>query len=388
MRAWVRGHPRLIDGASVAPLFAFSLLGGHYTEPYDGTWWMVLIVAAGICAPFAIRRRWPLAAFAIASVFGFVQWLLNIGLLPADLVLFAALYNVASRCRWEMAASAAAVLELGAVLVVARWFVPAGGLGMWTQMVPATVFVGSMWIWGNSVRTRRAYLVSLEERATQAERERDNQAQIAAAAERARIARELHDVVAHGLSVMVIQADGASYALEADPGQARQALGTISSTGRHALTEMRRMLGVLRDGDGGQDYSPLPGVAQLDQLLEQVRRAGLPVEFTVEGVPQELPAGMELAAYRVVQEALTNTLKHGGPSVSCARVLLRYGDGVLEMWIADDGRGTVVPADGQGHGLVGMRERVAVYGGSVRAGPRTGGGYEVIASLPLQPATA
>lgn len=413
----VRRHPRAVDGAAATPLFVLSFVGGFATEPYGGSWWQALLVAGGICGPVVIRRPRPALAFAIAAAAAFVQWLLNLGLLPADIALFAALYNVASRCRWELAALGTAVLEFGAVLAIARWFVPLVGPQAWTQLIPSTILIGSMWIWGNSVRTRRAYLASLEERAVRLERERDNQAQIAAAAERARIARELHDVVSHSLSVMIVQADGAAYALDTDPGRAGQALERISSTGRGALSEMRRMLGVLRDGEDrpGQpdqdvqedqrEYAPQPGVAQLDQLVADVRRTGLPVELAVEGVPQELPAGMEVAAYRVVQEALTNTLKHGGPVVSCARVLLRYGGDVLEMRIFDDGRGAAAPqappdgsadgsvdgsADGSadGHGLIGMRERVAVFGGSVRAGPHTGGGYEVVASLPLQPATA
>lgn len=216
----MRRHPRIVDGAVVTPLFLVSVLGGFYTEPYDGTWWMAVIVVGGMCAPFAIRRRRPALAFGIAVVAAFVQWALNLGLLPADLVLFAALYNVASRCRWEIAALAAGVLELGAVLAIARWFVPISGPRAWVPgLLWATILIGSVWIWGNSIRTRRAYLASLQDRAAQAERERDNQAQIAASAERARIARDLHDVVAHGLSVMVVQADGAAYAIDTDAGR-------------------------------------------------------------------------------------------------------------------------------------------------------------------------
>ena len=240
------------------------------------------------------------------------------------------------------------------------------------------------WVFGDSMRYRRAYYTSLEDRAARLEAERDAQAQVAAAAERARIARELHDVVAHNVSVMVVQADGASYALGSDPDRARQALAAIASTGRQALTEMRRMLGVLRrDEDGTEpERAPLPGIGQLGELLEQTRATGLAVSFTVEGVPQPLPDGAALAAYRIVQESLTNTRKHGGPRAT-AQVTLRYLEDALLLRITDDGRGGAAASDGAGHGLTGMRERVAIYGGWVQAGPRPSGGYQVTARLPL-----
>lgn len=397
VRTWMQEHPRLVDAVPAVPLFLLSTVGVS-SMPHDAVWWVALLVAGGQCGPVVIRRERPMTAFVIASLAAFAQWLLNMGLLPANLLLFAALYNVASRRRWQDAAFAAAALELGAVLAHVRWIAPAWWGETAIQLIQVTILIGSMWVWGNSVRTRRAYLASLEERAVRLERERDNQAQIAAAAERARIAREMHDVVSHNLGVMVVQADGAAYAMDSDPGRARQALSTISATGRTALTEMRRMLGVLRDEDAGEaerEYGPQPGIAQLDQMVEQTRGSGLDVEFTVEGVPRELPAGLDLAAYRVVQEALTNTLKHAGPGVSGARVRLRYGSDALEMRISDDGRGAgAVLSDGTpdgvgqpGHGLIGMRERVAAYGGSVRTGPKTGGGFEVVALLPLQTAS-
>jgi signal transduction histidine kinase len=240
------------------------------------------------------------------------------------------------------------------------------------------------WVFGDSMRYRRAYYTNLEDRAARLEAERDAQAQIAAAAERARIARELHDVVAHNVSVMVVQADGASYALGSDPDRARQALAAISATGRQALAEMRRMLGVLRRNEDGTEpgRAPLPGIGQLGELLEQTRATGLAVSFTVEGVPQPLPDGAALAAYRIVQESLTNTRKHGGPRAT-AEVTLRYLEDALLLRITDDGRGAAAVSDGAGHGLTGMRERVAVYGGWVQAGPCPSGGYHVAALLPL-----
>jgi signal transduction histidine kinase len=258
-----------------------------------------------------------------------------------------------------------------------------------------TVFAGPAllaWVLGDSMRYRRAYYASLEDRAARLEAERDAQAKIATAAERARIARELHDVIAHNVSVMVVQADGASYAMDTDPARAREALAAISATGRQALAEMRRLLGVLRhEGDGANSVrAPQPGIGELGELLDQARGAGLPVSFTVEGDPQPLPGGVALAAYRIVQESLTNTRKHAGP-VASASILLRYARDAVVLTISDDGWGDLggtAPPGAPGHGLPGMRERVAVYGGSVTAGPRSGGGFEVVATLPLATAQA
>src|SRR5215472_3312020 len=226
------------------------------------------------------------------------------------------------------------------------------------------------------MRYRRAYYAGLEERAAQLERDRDAQARIAAAAERARIARELHDVIAHNVSVMVVQADGASYALRSEPDRT-----AISQTGRQALAEMRRLLGILRSDDQQADLAPVPGLDQLRELLDQARRAGMSVSLTLEGAARPLPEGAELAAYRVVQESLTNTRKHGGLAAAAA-VTLRYEPDALVLEVTDDGLGAAAIGDGPGHGLTGMRERIEMYGGTVQAGPLPGGGYQVTARLP------
>jgi signal transduction histidine kinase len=181
---------------------------------------------------------------------------------------------------------------------------------------------------------------------------------------------------------MVIQADGAAYTVDADTARAKRAMEAIGATGRQALMEMRRMLGVLRENDGVATLAPQPGVEQLTDLAEQTRTAGLPVRFDVDGAPVPLPAGLELAIYRIVQEALTNVMKHAGPAAT-ARVALHYGDRAVEVRIRDDGRGATF-SDGRGHGLVGMRERAAVYGGHVSAEPVPGGGFEVVARLPVK----
>jgi signal transduction histidine kinase len=208
------------------------------------------------------------------------------------------------------------------------------------------------------------------------------QARDAVAEERARIARELHDLVAHNVSVMVVQAGAERHALPPEQESTREALTSIEQSGRQALAEARRLLGVLRQGEPGDDLQPQPGVARLGELVEQVRRAGLPVELEVEGDAAPLPPGIDLCAYRIVQEGLTNALKHAGPAH--ARVTLHYGRGALDVEVCDDGAGTAHPnGEGGGHGLIGMRERVGLYGGQIEAGPRPGGGFAVRAHLPL-----
>jgi signal transduction histidine kinase len=292
-----------------------------------------------------------------------------------------ALYTVAATCtfRWALAAAAVGLFGFGLVTFD-------GDLALRAEvsaMVTMAVFIGAITIFGVYLRTRRAYLHSLEERALQAEQERDTQVRMAMAEERARIARELHDVIAHNVSVMVVQADGAAYAIDTDVDRARSALETISATGRQALGEMRRLLGVLRESDDGGSYTPQPGIDQLDELVEQVRDAGLALEYAVEGEPKDLPQGLQLSVFRVVQEALTNTLKHAGPGAR-ARVRLRYERDCVDIHVTDDGRGAAAAADGKGHGLAGMRERVALYGGTVRAEPAAGGGFEVAVRLPAE----
>jgi signal transduction histidine kinase len=225
---------------------------------------------------------------------------------------------------------------------------------------------------GLNARTRRAYLASLVDRAARLERERDQQARIAAGEERARISRDVHDIVTHSLSVMVALTDGAAYALPGSPDRAAEAVTKAAEIGRQAIGEMQRVVGVLRDGT----RCPQPGLKQLEGLLTEVRAAGLPVEFTVAGRPAPMASGAELAVYRVVQEALTNVRKHGA-SGTAAQVRIAYADDRVEIEITDDGP----PArdSRNGHGIVGMRERVAVYGGLLQAGPRPGGGWRVYA---------
>jgi signal transduction histidine kinase len=341
-----------------------------------------------LAVPVIFRRSHPVGAFTAAVVIGGIQILLNVRPTATDLVIVILLYTLAAYTPRRTSVAGLAICLVGSAVAVARWM-PDQLSVLNAIAVGSILFAGPSliaWVFGDSMRYRRAYYTNLEDRAARLEAERDAQAQIAAAAERARIARELHDVVAHNVSVMVVQADGASYALGSDPDRARQALAAISATGRQALAEMRRMLGVLRRDEDGTEpgRAPLPGIGQLGELLEQTRATGLAVSFTVEGVPQPLPDGAALVAYRIVQESLTNTRKHGGPRAS-AEVTLRYLEDALLLRITDDGQGAAAASDGAGHGLTGMRERVAVYGGWVQAGPRPSGGYHVTALLPLVP---
>ncbi|MFD0630498.1 sensor histidine kinase [Catenulispora yoronensis] len=412
--AWIQRHPKLTDSLPAV----FLLLSGLGTvAAQDGATTLNRVLVAplvvAISAPLVIRRRWPIGGFAVASVaafLGFFGGRIAFNVVDAAFLIY--LYTVAAYRprRWSIPAMlltvAGALIQLALVKAfndstdcdtlatdlqrtqcrqhVGQW----GSLGAfnWGTFLVATVFVGGLiglfWVMGDSMRYRREYYVRLEDRAERLERERDAQAQIAAASERARIARELHDVVAHNVSVMVVQADGATYALDQDPEATRKALLAIAQTGRTALTEMRRMLGVLRSADDAGTYAPQPGIEQLGDLLEQVRSTGLPVTLTVEGVPREMPTGLALAVYRIVQESLTNTRKHGGPDVR-ASVGLVYIDDSLLLRIVDNGRGEAAPTDGLGHGLVGMRERVAVFGGTLVTGPHVSGGYAVEAILPF-----
>ncbi|MBE3013346.1 sensor histidine kinase [Microbispora sp. NEAU-D428] len=385
LRAWTRRHSKLVDALTVSPLALLSLIT---VEAFGRTGSLgarqvgvpgLLLLSAALIVPLTWRRDHPREVFAVVAAVSFVQWLLDVIVLPANIAVLVAVYGVASRCTLRWALAAGVVAEFGLLLAMLRWSPDAG------QAWPSSsAFIVAVWIAGIYANTRRRYVEGLVERAERAERERDQQARIAAAAERARIARELHDVVAHNVSVMVVQADGAGYAIDGDPEQARRALQAISATGRQALAEMRRLVGVLRQdaGSPAEEYAPQPGVAQLGDLIRQVRDSGLPTEFTVSGTAQTLPEGEQLAVYRIVQEALTNALKHGGPGTR-AWVEMTYGRGAIELRISDDGRGAAAPRPVGGHGLIGMRERAAMYGGSVDAAPRPGGGFRVVVRIPV-----
>ncbi|MEU1624338.1 histidine kinase [Streptomyces sp. NPDC020096] len=387
-----RRHPTMVDSFWAFVLLGFSALqivseGGPRHERL-----LEIPPAVALSLVVALRRRAPEKMLLLTIATGVAQLVFRITPTPGNFAMLVIVYTVASvGAQWARRVALLGSLS-AAVLYELRW--PSGSATTWGHLV-AVVFMtipfALAWVIGDSLRTRRAYYAQLEERAERLQREREAQAKAAVAAERARIARELHDVVAHNVSVMVVQADGAAYVLDASPDQAKQALSTISQTGRLALAEMRRLLGLLRaSDDSGGEYVPQPGVDQLGDLIDQVRGAGLPVDFAVDGTPRPLSSGVELTAYRIVQEALTNTRKHGGPDAR-ATVHITYGDAELQMLIEDDGRGAQHElyeeggADGLGQGMIGMRERIAMVGGTLDTGPRPGGGFRISAALPLKP---
>ncbi|MFH8450843.1 sensor histidine kinase [Streptomyces fungicidicus] len=393
---FLRRHPTWVDGFWAVVLFGISVLSGTTVEESRGTDLPALTVPVMLLLSLVVtlRRRMPERMLLLALAVGLGQLIADVATLPADFALLVIVYTVAAvGARWASRVALTAGL-CAAPLAQLRWPTDetstAGNLAI---MVFQAVPFALAWVLGDSIRTRRAYFAQLEERAARLEKEREAQAKVAVAAERARIARELHDVVAHNVSVMVVQADGAAYVLDAAPDQAKKALETISSTGRQALAEMRRLLGVLRTGEHQEagEYVPQPDVQQIEDLVEQCRGSGLPVDFRVEGTPRPLPSGVELTAYRIVQEALTNTRKHGGPNAGASVRLVYFDDG-LGLLVEDDGKGAPHELyeeggfDGQGHGLIGMRERVGMVGGTLDAGPRQGGGFRISVLLPLKPA--
>ena len=408
--AWLRRYPVLVDTVLAALLGGFGLGMLSFIAPRYAALFVAFAIA--MAAPVALRRRFPAGAFAALIVIGGLEVLALPRPIASDLSVVIALYTLAAYRPRRLSVPGLVICLLGCAVAIARW-APAHDIASgYTLGEVAAVFAGpalTAWLLGDLMHWRRGYYQALEERAARLERERDAQAQIAAAAERARIARELHDVIAHNVSVMVVQADGAGYALDTAPETARAALEAIAGTGRQALAEMRGLVGVLRSSDpdsgsgsssgwgsgsgsgsgDGAELAPQPGIEQLAGLLEQARAAGLPVSFSVEGVPRPLAAGPALAAYRIVQESLTNARKHAGPAATAA-VTLRFCEDQLVIKVTDDGRGATAASrdsgagdSAAGHGLPGMRERVETYGGTVIAGPRAGGGWRVRAALPL-----
>jgi signal transduction histidine kinase len=360
-------HTLLVDA-----MLAVGLAAGSGVWLADHPWlgWLDWVFSAVLCVPLVLRRRFPVGVFIFLSAVAFLQWLATTDLL-ADAALLVALYTVAEHRSRSLAAGAAGIIEGGAVLASVRWHVT----GSWLRsLVYLSGLVAASLFLGVTIRSRRDLVASLVERAERLERERDQQAQIAAASERARIAREMHDVIAHSLAVMVSLADGAQAKLASNPTQARAAMSNVSELGRQALGETRRLVGVLRADQSPDGLAPQPGIDQLEELVAQVRATGLDASLVVEGEPREVPAGAGLALYRIAQEAATNTLKH---AVQAHRfeVRLRYGDAEVELSAEDDGQPRLVPkaSAAVGHGLHGMRERAALYGGRVEAGPGPGG---------------
>ena len=405
LRNFDRRYATAVDVALAVGLFLLS--SGWIFE--TGTTPSVWLVAA-LTFPLVLRRRAPMAVFLTISAVALVQWFVS-GPALADAALLVALYTVAAECDWLSVVVASVILEIGIVMATVR-FTPTG------NNTKSVIFLNGMaftaLLAGVVVRALRSQLDWLAERAERLETERDQQASLAAAAERARIAREMHDIVSHNIQVMVTLADAAAAAQATDPARSAEAVREVSNTGRQALTDMRRMVGVLRDeasngsgpgapasppapDDGGR-LSPQPGLDDLSRLVERVRGTGLGVSLVSAGRPFEPTSAAGLTVYRIVQEAITNVLKHAAEPTD-VEVLLEFDDPDVTVRVTDDGRlrvgapapgvsgspgpdgAVTTPAPGSGHGLAGMAERTAAFGGTLTARPRTVGGWEVVAVL-------
>ena len=391
--AWLRARPLVADGLLAVLLAAFSLVALWYANRDcdgacrpGGAAAVALVLTQTL--PLAWRRRHPLA---VSLVTGLAT--AGYGLAPyPDLAMpipiggVVGLYSVAA---WGSRQAALASGAVAAVVVVVTMSLPRTDADVVDAAFVSLALAGA-WLLGDRARVQRALAAELQERAARLERERADEARQAVASERARIARELHDVVAHHVSMMVVQAEAGPVAVEHDPARAAGAFEAIAATGRQALVEMRRLLGMLRgDEEQAPSLAPQPGLAEVPSLVEQVGRAGLQVELVVEGTEAALPPGIDLSAYRIVQEALTNALRHGASGQ--ARVLVRSGERDLELQIHNG----VESASGRrqgasdrhvrrsGRGLLGMRERVRLFGGELRAGPEPDGSFTVTARIPF-----
>jgi signal transduction histidine kinase len=384
---WYEERPVAGDACLALLLLVAFALPSDLAAPTDTVVDVAFSTALLACLP--LRRRAPVAVFVAVAVICLAQIALLDHIVAGNVAALIALYTlVAYGPSPRLAALGTACVAVGALASAIRWAAADPQVSLTeaaTATVASSLLAGALGAWR---RTRRAELAALEERNRLLAIERDQQAAVGAAIERARIARELHDVVAHSLSVIVVQADGAAAGAEQQPAAAAATLRTIGDTGREALGQMRRLLGVLRSEPDGAAWAPQPGTAQLDDLVAQVARAGLPAGLSVEGSPRPVAGTIDVTLYRVAQEALTNVLKHAG-AVSRVDVVLRYRDDAVELLVRDDGRGTAgggpgrgIAGDGPGHGLVGMRERVDLHEGSLAAGPAERGGFEVHAVIP------
>jgi signal transduction histidine kinase len=356
-------------------------VGHDRTDGPTGPLWFDVLATVAILSPLLARRRFPFGAPAAVGIASVVTSFVDERLVPFAFVTFLAGCAAAfllGLLRDRSQAVAGLVLAVGIVaLVVYRD--PQGNLD---GFIATSIIFGILWTIAFTLGRTFQEADEAKERAARAEREREERAQRAVTEERARIARELHDVVGHSVSVMTVQASAVRRLLRPDQQRERDALLVVEQTGREALAEMRRMVGVLRRPEEAPALAPQPSLEHLDRLIAQAREAGLPVDLEVEGEPVQLPAGLDLTAYRLVQEGLTNALKHA--QAERAHVLVRYGDHDIEVTVSDDGLGGGgEDGDAGGHGLVGMRERVSVYGGELEAGPRPDGGYRLRARLPV-----
>lgn len=409
--AWEDQHRWGVD-VTLTVLLALTLVPpsiGIALTTSDGAASVLLpVVVVGVVVPLAWRRTHPAASIAVVYTCALLHLVAGQPMLPVDAVVPFSLYSAALHGpRWAHRTGIVGAM-VGAVLVGISLSWPWDrAAAVVLTMLAASAFLLA-WAFGLVRRSRREHLEALVDRAERLELERDQQTIIATAAERARIAREMHDIVAHSLSVMIAQADGGRYAAAGDPAAAGRALGTIAETGRAALTDMRRLLGVLRESPGAGPAAaapgvlpsgaspsgaspsgtgsaavttPQPAVEDVEQLVAQMRASGMRASLVRLGTPRHLPPGAGLTVYRIAQESLTNVLKHAGPDPSVT-VLVQWQPTAVVLEVSDDGRGASAGSDGLGQGLLGMRERATMFGGTVSAGPRPGGGFRVRVTLP------
>jgi signal transduction histidine kinase len=379
-----RPDPVLLDGIVALLAFVAIELQLALGSNIDGPMAVNIVAGALVTLPVALRRRWPLGVAVVLGVALAAQEALDGDVTEntiVPLITFPmAAYSIATLCDRRRA-----IGGLVAMLALVWTDALLSDNSDTSDFLFTGLLIGGPWLVGRIVEARVMLAAELRDKADRLEREQAKQAELAVAQERSRIARELHDVVAHNVSVMVVQAAAARRMIDHDPARAVEALGSVEQTGREALKEMRRMVGMLGQADEELALAPQPSVSELDWLVDRARQAGLEVDLTIEGEKKRLESSVDLSAFRIVQEALRNTLKHAGPAT--ARVTLRYGEHDVEVDVCDNGRGAPSSADlngGPGQGLVGMRERVAMLGGEIEAGYRKDGGFGVHAKLPLE----
>jgi signal transduction histidine kinase len=348
-------------------------------DPGSPEAWAAYLLVLAHTLPIAVRRRWPLAVLAWGLATGVAFAALGLNLVSLTFAVLVYLYTVAAH-RPRLASLAG--LAATEALLVLVWLARPGAIGDGGTLVLDGLIMAAGWWLGDGARRRQEAVASARQRAAELEEAREELARRAVTEERLRIARELHDVVAHSMSIIAVQSGVGVHVLDSQPEEARKALAAVEATSRQALVEMRRLLGVLREeAEPRGSLAPAPGLAEVEALAAEVAKAGVRVEVHIEGTPCELPAGLDLSAYRIVQEALTNVVRHAGPAT--ARVAVRYSPGQVALEVVDDGRGPGAEDRG-GHGLAGMRERAALYGGTLEAGPVPGGGFRVAATLPVE----
>lgn len=385
IRTWQPLLATIVDPAIAILVVGLGLVAAALVPASIGTMPLVLAVAiaVGTGVLIAIRRRWPLVVLVVTAAAVLVEQTYGTSLNFGGFALLIAVFTVATEKPRRTSLVVLAVLPaylIGAVLLYDTAH-PNPSQTVLADFVTAIAIYGTAWLVGDSLRTRRARTAALEARTEQLEREQAEAARVAVQNERALIARELHDMVAHSVSVMVIQASAARRVMDEQPSEANAALESIETTGREALAEMRRLLGLLRSDSAPAPLAPQVGLANLGPLIANARTAGVIVELSIEGTPRPLAAGVDLACFRIVQEAVTNAIKHAAPAR--AKIHLEYEPGAIVVDIRDDG-GRRPPPTGHGHGLAGMEERVRLFNGRFEAGPAPGGGFAVHARIPTE----